>query len=451
MRGNLLQLLVAFVSPGSIPARAGEPASVTATVTVTGVYPRACGGTSALPTFGFSGGGLSPRVRGNPAPTGRDARVCGSIPARAGEPRTTRPRSPSTRVYPRACGGTDTQITTLGNVTGLSPRVRGNPIDRRYAAGRNGSIPARAGEPIRRTILRMTRRVYPRACGGTKTAQTGRASGKGLSPRVRGNHAVGDFRLLCRGSIPARAGEPSVSLTGIYAPRVYPRACGGTASVSWWTSGTTGLSPRVRGNQLHRLGDGRLSGSIPARAGEPSNVSNSSMITRVYPRACGGTVAIGAVATGDEGLSPRVRGNRYSDRSGLHDRCEGSIPARAGEPSISGRSRRSWSRRVYPRACGGTTCNQVLEFFTMSKSTARFRSPLFAFYEQNPVSVHDLLRGFAEGFYAEISDPLSNHAKPGRPTPCQAPPTTLTARPTLAFGHPPTDRAPRRRRVRLPA
>ena len=86
---------------------------------------------------------------------------------------------------------------------------------------------------------------------------------------------------------------------------------------------------------------------------------------------------------GSLGLSPRVRGNRELSR--CLKLVQGSIPARAGEPLV-------------------IKSLNFLEFFTMSKSTERFWSPLFAFYKQNPVSVHDLLRGFAEGFYAEISD-----------------------------------------------
>ena len=51
------------------------------------------------------------------------------------------------RVYPRACGGTAvTQIAPTETV-GLSPRVRGNPGHAVVGQRRDGSIPARAGEP----------------------------------------------------------------------------------------------------------------------------------------------------------------------------------------------------------------------------------------------------------------------------------------------------------------
>ena len=51
----------------------------------------------------------------------------GSIPARAGEPATSYSRWTQTEVYPRACGGTMSSIEAATNSPGLSPRVRGNP------------------------------------------------------------------------------------------------------------------------------------------------------------------------------------------------------------------------------------------------------------------------------------------------------------------------------------
>ena len=51
------------------------------------------------------------------------------------------------------------------------------------------------------------------------------------------------------------------------------------------------------------------------------------------------------------GLSPRVRGNRY--REITPSEAMRSIPARAGEPISTAHADRC--RRVYPRACGGTS------------------------------------------------------------------------------------------------
>ena len=117
-----------------------------------------------------------------------------------------------------------------------------------HATTAEGSIPACAGEPNERIIEQLTRGVYPRVCGGTRTYQGAQSKRKGLSPRVRGNHqGKYDHRLYVT-SIPACAGEPPWSSPGISEMRVYPRVCGGTSAPPCPPRTGKGLSPRVRGN-----------------------------------------------------------------------------------------------------------------------------------------------------------------------------------------------------------
>ena len=213
---------------------------------------------------------------------------------------------------------------------GLSPRVRGNQRPKVPGGVAFGSIPACAGEPG--GIASPTGRagVYPRVCGGTHNPCLRCVNAPGLSPRVRGNH-----HDLCRtntisGSIPACAGEPSKSISQSHVTRVYPRVCGGTPSTLPGGFGEQGLSPRVRGNHLGRA------------EAEPRR--------RVYPRVCGGTLGKDGGSSLIEGLSPRVRGNLFSPSRVIAHL--GSIPACAGEPQ------QEWlichHPRVYPRVCGGT-------------------------------------------------------------------------------------------------
>ena len=51
-----------------------------------------------------------------------------------------------------------------------------------------------------------------------------------------------------------------------------------------------GLSPRVRGNRFGFRVQKLEDGSIPARAGEPTCANHLPQLSAVYPRACGGTV-----------------------------------------------------------------------------------------------------------------------------------------------------------------
>ena len=91
--------------------------------------------------------GLSPRVRGNRHNRPEVRRYIWSIPACAGEPNQTGREDSHEQVYPRVCGGTDTDAASWRNMTGLSPRVRGNLEFLNAFPTFLGSIPACAGEP----------------------------------------------------------------------------------------------------------------------------------------------------------------------------------------------------------------------------------------------------------------------------------------------------------------
>ena len=253
------------------------------------VYPRVCGGTLLAPDVADSLFGLSPRVRGNPGRRHHRGRRRGSIPACAGEPGWWRISAAAKRVYPRVCGGTIIDGPSCIWPGGLSPRVRGNP-DSVPARGRGiGSIPACAGEPFRCRPCTPVAEVYPRVCGGTNETRLGAVGLTGLSPRVRGNPARGRASTPGLRSIPACAGEPKSYVKERQQATVYPRVCGGTLGRSDRLLFWEGLSPRVRGNLAGQdvgCDDPR---SIPACAGEPTLGIPSANRPAVYPRVCGGT------------------------------------------------------------------------------------------------------------------------------------------------------------------
>ena len=72
---------------------------------------------------------------------------------------------------------------------------------------------------------------------------------------------------------------------------VYPRAYGETKATAQRILGTTGLSPRLRGNLPRIKGVTDVTGSIPAPTGKPSMKGRRSTPTAVYPRAYGETIA----------------------------------------------------------------------------------------------------------------------------------------------------------------
>ena len=233
---------------------------------------------------------------------------------------------------------------------GLSPRVRGNPGMRPRRPQHGGSIPACAGEPHLPLCLCASGKVYPRVCGGTAHRPPEIRAGAGLSPRVRGNRHRRRTASENRRSIPACAGEPLTGLFGMMTWEVYPRVCGGTAGDGAAHYDEYGLSPRVRGNLAFHPGILIDAGSIPACAGEPSPPATCTRAWKVYPRVCGGTSDSFSDLLPRAGLSPRVRGNRrWASPSPAWAR---SIPACAGEPAGGGES--SGRGGVYPRVCGGT-------------------------------------------------------------------------------------------------
>ena len=176
--------------------------------------------------------------------------------------------------------------------------------------GYDWSIPACAGEPTVMLIRDDATGVYPRVCGGTPEPQPAPDPTPGLSPRVRGNLGDAGENQGRRGSIPACAGEPCSQPPFHSGHRVYPRVCGGTMAISPSVLDIQGLSPRVRGNRDAGLIAVAVARSIPACAGEPRPGSSPPHKPRVYPRVCGGTVCSPVSRLRVFGLSPRVRGNR---------------------------------------------------------------------------------------------------------------------------------------------
>ena len=215
-----------------------------------------------------------------------------SIPACAGEPSSSNTGRCALRVYPRVCGGTYGRWYYQVNKWGLSPRVRGNPYQLNQRLSGRRSIPACAGEPHASLLVSTTLSVYPRVCGGTTVRLSRKLHPTGLSPRVRGNRETYRGQMVHWGSIPACAGEPPKSMEIEIGLGVYPRVCGGTGELGFSSHPYWGLSPRVRGNR-YRVNLVRFQRrSIPACAGEPDTASSVSISRSVYPRVCGGTLAV---------------------------------------------------------------------------------------------------------------------------------------------------------------
>ena len=113
--------------------------------------------------------------------------VIGSIPARAGQPASDNRVSPVPTVYPRSRGATAIGLHFDIEQSGLSPLARGNLNRCHYLLAIFGSIPARAGQPTQQKKKLLKKRVYPRSRGATQAILLMRLEKEGLSPLARGN------------------------------------------------------------------------------------------------------------------------------------------------------------------------------------------------------------------------------------------------------------------------
>ena len=208
VRGNPQPLLALNVTDRSIPASAGQPGSPSPINPESEVYPRECGATVAQAARPCFPTGLSPRVRGNRFRQTEGLTPGGSIPASAGQPLVGVHHGLHLRVYPRECGATRLGAAAAVASGGLSPRVRGNPARRGWNNKFRWSIPASAGQPSIVHRLPLQSGVYPRECGATRNCRNLGRSNLGLSPRVRGNRESTGQELNVLGSIPASAGQP---------------------------------------------------------------------------------------------------------------------------------------------------------------------------------------------------------------------------------------------------
>ena len=231
------------------------------------------GATQGMAPLSAIGVGLSPRGRGNPRQAGPVPLPARSIPAWAGQPDHRTPRAFRSAVYPRVGGATARSRASRRLFFGLSPRGRGNRHARQPIQWRSGSIPAWAGQPSCPPETSVHLKVYPRVGGATDGDLPAPRDGDGLSPRGRGNPQQHQGQGSHSRSIPAWAGQPGHADQGFHGVPVYPRVGGATFGLTLLDGHGQGLSPRGRGNLFGWMGRKDRRRSIPAWAGQPTEMA----------------------------------------------------------------------------------------------------------------------------------------------------------------------------------
>ena len=191
------------------------------------------------------------------------------FPTHVGEPTPTRSRRRTAAVYPRSRGATIRASAAIAGGTGPSPLTRGNHPLLAGQRGQQRSIPAHAGQPRSTRRWRPACRVYPRSRGATTPALQRPKRPRGPSPLTRCNWADFVGRVVAVGSIPAHAGQPTPVRSYRAETRVHPRSRGATVVCCKVASLNGGPSPLTRGNPVLHPEAAGLQGSIPAHAGQP--------------------------------------------------------------------------------------------------------------------------------------------------------------------------------------
>ena len=171
-----------------------------------------------------------------------------------------------------------------------------------------GIIPACAGRRPRPLSCVARLGDHPRVCGEKFRREAEGEGEDGSSPRVRGEavHSVGDDRE--EGIIPACAGRRHIREAFRSGAEDHPRVCGEKPRIPARLFCGTGSSPRVRGEDLFGWVDGFSTGIIPACAGRSKISRFLSWLRQDHPRVCGEKYLRFVDRFGNEGSSPRVRG-----------------------------------------------------------------------------------------------------------------------------------------------
>ena len=254
---------------GSIPAGAGQPRPRLPGLTACWVHPRSRGAARCFASAAGAGRGPSTLARGSHGHARLNVDHGGSIPARAEQPKTIASTSSCPGVHPRSRGAAGRQSPLPRRRLGPSPLARGS---QRQLPGRDagaGSIPARAGQPCGPERPPCCCRVHPRSRGASATRTSRSRPSSGPSPLARGSLAEGAEITCVPGSISARAGQPPIRRRAGRSPWVHPRSRGAARFKRDLAGIDKGPSPLARGSPPRSAPGWTHSRSIPARAGQP--------------------------------------------------------------------------------------------------------------------------------------------------------------------------------------
>ena len=191
--------------------------------------------------------GSSPLARGTPDFGSGGFQNLGLIPARAGNTGTRRILHPQIRAHPRSRGEHYWCLLLKLPSSGSSPLARGT--QKRFCPTTicRGLIPARAGNTSPINVTPLPCWAHPRSRGEHAMTSTQMTSLMGSSPLARGTRPALRCAALCRGLIPARAGNTLISTSHSAGNRAHPRSRGEHQNLLHLVHNFLGSSPLARG------------------------------------------------------------------------------------------------------------------------------------------------------------------------------------------------------------
>ena len=211
----------------------------------------------------------------------------GLIPARAGN---TRLRCRSCRrgwAHPRSRGEHCGLLGLLFVGLGSSPLARGTPQAQAARHLCRGLIPARAGNTCRCGRARRWSWAHPRSRGEHMASATATSKTGGSSPLARGTRFQPRIQTARPGLIPARAGNTGVGVGSGAGSGAHPRSRGDHVEAHKPMSTKRGSSPLARGPLASKSGMQTPKGLIPARAGTTPAARTGPHDSRAHPRSRG--------------------------------------------------------------------------------------------------------------------------------------------------------------------
>ena len=188
--------------------------------------------------------------------------------------------------------------------------MRGTPWPSCEDKPHPGIIPAYAGNTTSRAAPCPDAWDHPRVCGEHTGVGAANVTAKGSSPRMRGTRKIAARYEKLTGIIPAYAGNTSNVRSSMVSTWDHPRVCGEHLGC---------LVGRVDGG-----------GIIPAYAGNTSGMRLAHSHWRDHPRVCGEHKIKNATALA-KGDHPRVCGEHY-DPARPRQAAAGSSPRMRGTP-----------------------------------------------------------------------------------------------------------------------